>query len=77
MNSFSVINLFAIIGFLVMLFSIYLSGLNLMNINFAENCKYKSLYLLEALIAEKPNSNNLNSIDMLYKDIKDFLTNNK
>jgi hypothetical protein len=52
-------------------------GANKLKVDSSKELLYKSLYLLEALIAEKPNSNNLNSIDMLYKDIKDFLTNNK
>ena len=52
-------------------------GANKLKADASKELLYKSLYLLEALIAEKPNSNNLNSIDMLYKDIKDFLTNNK
>jgi len=52
-------------------------GTNKLKVDSSKELLYKSLYLLEALIAEKPNSNNLNSIDMLYKDIKDFLTNNK
>ena len=52
-------------------------GANKLTADASKELLYKSLYLLEALIAEKPNSNNLNSIDMLYKDIKDFLTNNK
>jgi hypothetical protein len=52
-------------------------GTNKLKADASKELLYKSLYLLEALIAEKPNSNNLNSIDMLYKDIKDFLTNNK
>ena len=52
-------------------------GANKLKADASKELLYKSLYLLEALIAEKPNSKNLNSIDMLYKDIKDFLTNNK
>jgi hypothetical protein len=52
-------------------------GTNKLKADASKELLYKALYLLEALIAEKPNSNNLNSIDMLYKDIKDFLTNNK
>lgn len=52
-------------------------GTNKLKVDSSKELLYKSLYLLEALIAEKPNSNNLNSINMLYKDIKEFLTNNK
>jgi hypothetical protein len=52
-------------------------GANKLKADASKELLYKALYLLEALIVEKPNSNNLNSIDMLYKDIKDFLTNNK
>lgn len=52
-------------------------GANKLKADASKELLYKSLYLLEALIAEKPNSNNLNSVNMLYKDIKDFLTNNK
>ena len=53
------------------------SNLNKLKADASKELLYKALYLLEALIAENPNSNNLNSINMLYKDIKDFLTNNK
>jgi hypothetical protein len=52
-------------------------GTNKLKVDSSKELLYKSLYLLEALIAEKPNSNNLNSVNMLYKDIKEFLTNNK
>jgi hypothetical protein len=52
-------------------------GTNKLKVDSSKELLYKSLYLLEALIAEKPNSNNLNSIEMLYKNIKEFLTNNK
>ena len=52
-------------------------GTNKLKVDSSKELLYKTLYLLEALIAEKPNSNNLNSINMLYKDIKEFLTNNK
>lgn len=52
-------------------------GTNKLKVDSSKELLYKSLYLLEALIAEKPNSNNLNAVDMLYKDIKEFLTNNK
>ena len=52
-------------------------GTNKLKVDSSKELLYKSLYLLEALIAEKPNSNNLNSINMLYKDIKEFLTDNK
>ena len=53
------------------------SSLNKLKADASKELLYKALYLLEALIAENLNSNNLNSINMLYKDIKDFLTNNK
>jgi hypothetical protein len=38
---------------------------------------YKSMYMLEAIINENPNTNNMNGIKMLYQNIKDFLVNNK
>jgi hypothetical protein len=52
-------------------------GTNKLKVDSSKELLYKTLYLLEALIAEKPNSNNLNAVDMLYKDIKEFLTKNK
>jgi len=54
-----------------------LSGINKLKADASKDLLYKAMYLLEALIAENPNSNNMNSIKMLYENIKDFLVNNK
>lgn len=54
-----------------------LSNLNKLKVDASKDLLYKTMYLLEALIAENPNSNNMNSIKMLYENIKDFLVNNK
>jgi len=54
-----------------------LSDLNKLKVDASKDLLYKTMYLLEALIAENPNSNNMNSIKMLYENIKDFLVNNK
>jgi hypothetical protein len=54
-----------------------LSGINRLKVDASKDLLYKAMYLLEALIAENPNSNNMNSIKMLYENIKDFLVNNK
>lgn len=53
------------------------SNLNKLKIDASKELLHKSLYLLEAIIAENPNTNNMNSIKMLYENIKDFLVNNK
>jgi len=53
------------------------SNLNKLKVDASKELLHKALYLLEALIAENPNSNNMNSIKMLYENIKDFLVNNK
>jgi len=53
------------------------SSLNKLKADASKELLYKSLYLLEALIAENPNTNNMNSIKMTYENIKDFLVNNK
>lgn len=53
------------------------SSLNKLKIDASKELLHKSLYLLEAIIAENPNTNNMNSIKMLYENIKDFLVNNK
>lgn len=52
-------------------------GLNKLKVDASRELLYKSMYLLEALIDENPNSNNMNSVKMLYQNIKDFLVNNK
>ena len=52
-------------------------GSNKLKADASKELLYKTLYLLEALIAENPNSNNMNSIKMLYDNIKDFLLINK
>lgn len=54
-----------------------LSGINKLKVDASKDLLYKTMYLLEALIAENPNTNNMNSIKMLYENIKDFLVNNK
>ena len=54
-----------------------LSGINKLKVDASKDLLYKAMYLLEALIAENPNSNNMNSIKMLYENIKDFLVDNK
>lgn len=53
------------------------SSLNKLKADASKELLYKSLYLLEALIAENSNTNNMNGIKMLYQNIKDFLVNNK
>ena len=53
-----------------------LSGINKLKVDASKDLLYKAMYLLEALIAENPNSNNMNSIKMLYENIKDFLVDN-
>jgi hypothetical protein len=52
-------------------------GLNKLKIDASKELLHKTLYLLEALIAENPNTINMNNIKMLYENIKDFLVNNK
>lgn len=53
------------------------AGLNKLKVDASRELLYKSMYLLEALINENPNSTNMNSVKMLYQNIKDFLVNNK
>jgi hypothetical protein len=53
------------------------AGLNKLKVDASKDLLYKSMYLLEALINENPNSTNMNSVKMLYQNIKDFLVNNK
>lgn len=53
------------------------SSINKLKVDASKDLLYKSMYLLEALIDENPNSNNMNSVKMLYQNIKDFLVNNK
>lgn len=53
------------------------SNLNKLKVDASKELLHKTLYLLEAIIAENPNTNNMNSIKMLYENIKDFLVNNK
>jgi hypothetical protein len=54
-----------------------LSGLNKLKADDSKELLYKTLYALEAIIIENPNTTNMNSIKMLYANIKDFLVNNK
>jgi len=54
-----------------------LAGINKLKADASRDLLYKTMYALEALITENPNSNNMNAIKMLYEDIKDFLVNNK
>lgn len=53
------------------------SNLNKLKADASKELLHKALYLLEAIIAENPNTNNMNAIKMLYQNIKDFLVNNK
>jgi len=53
------------------------SSLNKLRVDASKELLYKTLYLLEALLAENSNTNNMNSIKMLHQNIKDFLVNNK
>ena len=53
------------------------AGLNKLKVDASRELLYKTMYLLEALINENPNSTNMNSVKMLYQNIKDFLVNNK
>jgi len=53
------------------------AGLNKLKVDASKDLLYKSMYLLEQIIIENPNSTNMNSVKMLYQNIKDFLVNNK
>lgn len=54
-----------------------LAGINKLKADASRDLLYKTMYALEAIIIENPNTNNMNSIKMLYANIKDFLVNNK
>ena len=53
------------------------AGINKLKADASRDLLYKTMYALEAIIIENPNTTNMNSIKMLYEDIKDFLVNNK
>jgi len=54
-----------------------IAGSNKLKADASKELLYKTLYLLESIIAENPNSINMNAIKLLYDNIKDFLVNNK
>ena len=54
-----------------------LAGINKLKADASRDLLYKTMYALEAIIIENPNTTNMNSIKMLYANIKDFLVNNK
>ena len=53
------------------------AGINKLKADASRDLLYKTMYALEAIIIENPNTTNMNNIKMLYANIKDFLVNNK